>query len=284
MSPVYQLLGGKYRDTIRLYADVGRGRDRTDMPEAWAARAKEGVADGFEAIKFDIDHFVDEFQHDVVNRGLSLGELDKMTALVAAVRDAVSDGIDVCIDFHGIYLVRDVILLAKRFEPFNLMFLEDPVPPENIEVMAKVTASTSMLNCTGEWVHRRDGFRRLIQEQACDMLQVDVSSTGGMLEAKKIVDMADLYYMPFAAHNITSPLGKVAAGHVCAAVRNFYTMELPYHSDQVAWRWDLVLSDSELIVDGLFVLPSGLGLGVELNEDVARRHLKEGYDFFGEGL
>lgn len=96
--------------------------------------------------------------------------------------------------------------------------------------------------------------------------------------------MADLYYMPFAAHNITSPLGMVAAGHVCAAVRNLHTMELPYHSDQVAWRWDLVLSDSELIVDGRFVLPSGLDLGVELNEDVTRRHLKEGYDFFGEGL
>ena len=282
--PVYQLLGGKYRDTIRLYADVGRGRDRTDTPEAWAARAKEGVADGFEAIKFDIDHSADEFQHVVVNRGLSLGELDKMTALVAAVRDAVGDGINVCIDCHGIYSVRDVILLAKRFEPFNLRFLEDPVPPENIDVMAKVTASTLFPICTGERVHRRDGFRRLIQEQACDMLQVDVSSTGGMLEAKKIADMADLYYMPFAAHNITSPLGMVAAGHVCAAVRNLHTMELPYHSDQVAWRWDLVLSDSELIVDGRFVLPSGLDLGVELNEDVTRRHLKEGYDFFGEGL
>tara|TARA_Y100000588_G_scaffold118057_1_gene129197 strand:- start:261 stop:611 length:351 start_codon:yes stop_codon:yes gene_type:complete len=116
------------------------------------------------------------------------------------------------------------------------------------------------------------------------MLQVDVSSTGGMLEAKRIADIADLYYMPFVAHNITSPLGMVAAGHVCAAVRNHYTMELPCHSDQVAWQWDLVLSDSELIVDGRFVLPSGLGLGVELNEYVARRHLKEGYDFFGEGL
>jgi L-alanine-DL-glutamate epimerase-like enolase superfamily enzyme len=281
--PAYQLLGGKYRDSIRLYADVGRGRNRTDTPEAWAARAKEGVADGFEAIKFDIDHSADELQHDIVNRGLSLGELDKITALVSAVRDAVGSGIDVCIDCHGIYAVRDVILLAKRLEPFNLMFLEDPVPPENIDAMAKVTASTSIPICTGEWVHRRDGFRRLIQEQACDMLHVDVSSTGGMLEAKKIADLADLYYMPFAAHNITSPLGMVAAGHVCAAVRNLHSMELPYHSDQVEWRWDLVRSENVLIQDGRFVVPSGPGLGVELNEEVAREHVKQGYDFFGEG-
>ena len=278
--PVYRLLGGKYRDRIRLYADVGRGRDRTNTPEAWAERAREGVADGFGAIKFDIDHAADELRHDLVNRGLSLGELDKMTDLVAAVREAVGEGVDVCIDCHGLYNVRDAILLAERFEPFNLMFLEDPVPPENTESMGKVTASTTIPICTGEFVHRRDGFRGLIQEQACDMLHVDVSSTGGMLEAKKIADLADLYYMPFAAHNITSPVGIVAAAHVCAAVRNLHTMELPYHADQVPWRWELVRTEHPLIEDGAFNLPEGPGLGIELNEDVAREHVKEGYGFF----
>ena len=122
-APVYRLLGGKYRDRIRLYADVGRGRNRTNTPETWAERAREGVADGFEAIKFDIDHAADELQHDVVNRGLSLAELDKMAALVGAVRQAVGPGVDVCIDCHGIYNVRDVVLLAERLERFNLMFL-----------------------------------------------------------------------------------------------------------------------------------------------------------------
>ncbi|MDP6503020.1 MAG: mandelate racemase/muconate lactonizing enzyme family protein [Planctomycetota bacterium] len=278
--PVYRLLGGKYRDRIRLYADVGRGRNRTDTPEAWAERAEEGVADGYQAIKFDIDHSADELAHDPVSRGLSLAELDKMESLVAAVRKAVGTGVDVCIDCHGIYNVRDAILLAKRLEPFNLMFLEDPVPPENIDAMAKVTASTSIPICTGEWVHRRDGFRPLIQQQACDMLHVDVSATGGMLEAKKIADLADLYYMPFAAHNITSPLGMVASAHVCAAVRNLHSMELPYHADQVPWRWDLVQTDQPLIQNGMFILPDRPGLGVELVEGVAREHVKPGYDFF----
>jgi galactonate dehydratase len=278
--PVYRLLGGKYRDRLRLYADVGRGRNRTNTPEAWAERAQEGVADGYQALKFDIDHSADELQHDPVNRGLSLAELDKMTALVAAVREAVGAGVDLCIDCHGLYNVRDAVLLARRLEPFNLMFLEDPVPPENIEAMGKVTASTSIPICTGEWVHRRDGFRPLIQAQACDMLHVDVSATGGMLEAKKIADLADLYYMPFAAHNIVSPLGMVAASHVCAAVRNLHSMELPYHADQVPWRWDLVQSDRPLIEGGMFVVPEGPGLGVALDEAVARAHLKPGYGFF----
>lgn len=103
--PVYQLLGGKYRDRIRLYADVGRGRDRTNTPKSWADRAKEGVEDGFEAIKFDINGSADELQHDSVNRGLSLAELDKMEALVESVRNVVGDSVDVCIDCHGVYNV-----------------------------------------------------------------------------------------------------------------------------------------------------------------------------------
>ena len=160
------------------------------------------------------------------------------------------------------------------------MFLEDPVPPENIDAMAKVTASTTIPICTGEWVHRRDGFRTLIQEQACDMLHVDVSSTGGLLEGKRIADLADLYYMPFAAHNITTPLGLVAASHVCAAIRNLHTMELPYHWDEQSWRWDLVDAGKPLIQDAKFVVPDGPGLGVELVEEVAREHVKDGYSWW----
>ena len=88
--------------------------------------------------------------------------------------------------------------------------------------------------------------------------------------------------MPFAAHNITSPIGMTAAAHVCAAVRNFIVMELPYHANQVEWRWDLAISHEPLIQDNVFVLPDKPGLGVELNEEVAREHLAPGYGYFGE--
>ena len=278
--PIYQLLGGKYRDRLRIYADVGRGKGRVNTPKSWAERAKEGVTDGFQSIKFDLDGSANELWNDPVDRGLSLGELAKMESLVAAVREAVGYEIDLCIDCHGCYNVRDVILLAQRLEEFNLMFLEDPVPPVNIDAMAKVTAATSIPICTGEWVHGRYGFRRLIENQACDMLHIDVSATGGILEGKKIADMADTYFMPVAFHNIVSPLGIVASAHAGAAVRNLHSLELPYHEDYVDWRWDLVRADRPLIRNGQFVLPEGPGLGVAFNEEVARAHLKEGYTFF----
>ena len=277
--PVYQLLGGKYRDRIRLYADVGHGRGNT--PEGWAKRAREGVSDGYQAIKFDIDNSANELKQDAVNRELSTAELQKMTSLVAAAREAVGDGIDISIDCHSLFSVHSAMKLAERLEPFDLMFLEDPVPNDNVEAMAKVSSATSIPICTGEFLFRRDGFRELIQTQACDMLHVDVSGTGGILEAKKIADLADLYYMPFAAHNITSPIGMTATAHVCAAVRNFIVMELPYHADQVDWRWDLAISDEPLMQDNAFVVPEQPGLGVEINAEVAREHLMPGSDHFG---
>ena len=278
--PVYQLLGGAYRDRVRLYADVGHGTHMEDTTQAWADRAREGRDDGFAAIKFDIDHSADEHNLDPANRGLSLGELDKMESLMAAAREAVGPGLDICVDCHGLYNVRDALLLAERLAPYNLMFLEDPVPPENIEAMAKVTAGTPIPICTGEFLHRRDGFRPLIESQACDMLHIDAASTGGLWEAKKIADLADLYYMPCAFHNIVSPLGLAATAHLAAAVRNLHTMELPYHADQVPWRWDIIQADGPLIEDGYFNVPQGPGLGVDLDADTARAHLRPGYTFF----
>ena len=277
--PVYQLLGGKYRDRIRLYADVGHGKGNT--PEGWAQRAREGVADGYQAIKFDVDNSANELKQDAVNRELSTAELQKMTSLVAAAREAAGDEIDISIDCHSLFSVHSAMKLSQLLEPFDLMFLEDPVPNDNVEAMAKVSAATSIPICTGEFLFRRDGFRELIQTQACDMLHVDVSGTGGMLEAKKIADLADLYYLPFAAHNITSPIGMTATAHVCAAVRNFIVMELPYHADQVEWRWDLAISNEPLIQDNAFVVPEQPGLGVEINAKTANEHLMPGSDHFG---
>ena len=119
----------------------------------------------------------------------------------------------------------------------------------------------------------------MITMQAVDIVQPDVPKVGGLLEAKKIADLADIYYIPIAAHNVSSPIATLAACHTCASMRNFTILE--FHAQDVPWWNDLVVGDQPLIQDGYVTLPDKPGLGVELNEDVARAHLEEGAAFFG---
>jgi L-alanine-DL-glutamate epimerase-like enolase superfamily enzyme len=118
----------------------------------------------------------------------------------------------------------------------------------------------------------------MVAGQAVDIIQPDVPKVGGLLESKKIADLADLYYIPLAAHNVSSPIGTMAACHTCASMRNFIIME--FHSMDVEWWDDLVTAGEPLIQDGFITMPEGPGVGLELNEEVARAHLAEGAAFF----
>ncbi|MCK4376142.1 MAG: mandelate racemase/muconate lactonizing enzyme family protein, partial [Candidatus Brocadiae bacterium] len=121
-------------------------------------------------------------------------------------------------------------------------------------------------------------WRRMVAMHAVDIVQPDIPKVGGLLEAKKIADLADLYYIPIAAHNVSSPVGTMAACHTCAGMRNFVVME--FHCLDVPWWNDLVMADGPLIREGCITLPEEPGLGLELNGDVARAHLSEGATFF----
>ncbi len=158
------------------------------------------------------------------------------------------------------------------------MWLEDPTPPENVEALKRVTDASPVPICTGENHYTRHGIRPLITEQAVDIVQPDIPKMGGLLEAKKVADLADIYYIPVAAHNVCSPIGTVAACHTCASMRNFSVLE--FHGQDVEW-WNEMLSGSgALIEDGYITLPDGPGLGVELNEALASAHLCEDSTFF----
>jgi len=286
--PIYRLLGGKYRNRVRVYADSHHGAK--PEPSAWADRAREVVAKGFTALKFDIDNTDPArfLEPEAIGLGrawnksnlrpLSAAELEHMVKLVAALRQAVGGEIELAIDAHWGYNTLDAIRMARAFEPFHLMWLEDPVPPGNWEAMARVTAATTTPICTGENLYTRLGLRDLIVNQACDILQVDIPKAGGLLESKKIADMADLYFMPFAAHNVCSPVGTMAGVHVCATMRNFYLLE--FHAQDVEWWHDLVIREERLIQEGYIAVPEEPGLGLELNEDVARAHLAPGFTYF----
>jgi L-alanine-DL-glutamate epimerase-like enolase superfamily enzyme len=249
------------------------------------------VDKGYAAIKFDLDvpnpHTRDvsgpeypyRWWHQPYNRTISSRERDFMEALVAATREAVGPDVMLAMDCHWKYNVNDALKLARALEGYDLLWLEDPVPPENVDALAKVSSGTSISICTGENLYRKHGYRELIEKQAADIVSPDVPKMGGLLEAKKVADQADTYYIPIAPHNVASPIGTVAAAHVCAAMSNFLVME--FHAMEVEW-WDDLVEGGPVIIDGFIRLTEDPGHGLELNEDVARAHLKSGTTFFAE--
>ncbi|HZR44655.1 MAG TPA: mandelate racemase/muconate lactonizing enzyme family protein [Ktedonobacteraceae bacterium] len=279
-TPVYQLLGGKFRDRVRIYADSHSPKLNDDM-DGWRVRAMEVRDRGFDAIKFDLDSVVYDLLRERANRTLPNRAIRRMVEIVRVLTETLGPEVDLALDCHWSYNVTDAIRLAQALEPFELLWLEDPIPPENADAMAQVQAATRIPICTGENLYLRHGFRPLIEKQACHIIQPDIPRCGGLLESKRIADMADVYYIPFAAHNISSPVGTVASAHVCAAIRTFTVLE--YHSQDIPW-WNAVVGreDDPLIKDGYLALSEASGLGIELNDDVCRQHVRRGTLYFGE--
>jgi L-alanine-DL-glutamate epimerase-like enolase superfamily enzyme len=286
-TPLYNLFGGRFRDKIRLYADCHHGDE--PAPESCAERAKSIVERGFSAIKFDLDA-PNPYTRDIsddpdprrdwyepYNRTISSEEREYMVAVVAAVRDAVGPGVMLAMDCHWKYSTTDAIRLARALERFDLAWLEDPIPPENIDAQLTVTRSTSTPICTGENLYRTAGFRELIEKQAADIIAPDIPKMGGLMEAKKVADHAGMYYMPVAPHNVCSPVGTIAAAHICAAMQNFLVLE--FHAVDLPW-WSELVTGGPAIKDGFLQLNDAPGNGLELNEDVARNHLKPGSTLF----
>lgn len=287
--PISTLFGGRFRDRIRIYADCHAGA--TPDPADYAAKAREVVAEGFTAIKFDLDtpnpYTLDTTNDphprrrwfEPFNRIIGSREMAWMVDVVGAVRTAVGPEIMVAMDAHWKFNVNDAIRLAQALEPFDLLWLEDPIPPENIEAQRHVTHSTRTPICTGENLYRKHGYRDLIEKQAARIIAPDIPKMGGLLEAKKVADHADLYYIPIAPHNVASPIGTVAGAHVCAAMNNFLVME--YHAHDVSW-WNDLVRGGPVLRDGYITLDGKPGHGLELDEDVARAHLMPGSSFFGD--
>jgi len=278
--PVYQLLGGKFRDRIRVYVDTALYQARQPTPEDFARNAREAVEMGFTAIKFDLDQASDPNKYDTFNWTASPGEIQRMVDQMTAAREAVGPKIDICADMHGRYDAVTAQQVAKRLEPLGLMWLEEPIPAENVDAYKLITESTSTPICAGENLYLAHGFRRLLEMGAVDIVMPDLQKTGGLGEGQRIANLANLYYTPFAPHMVASYLGAMAASHVCASVPNFMILEWQtyYHSDPM-WR-EIVTFDGEMVVDGFIPLSEAPGLGVEINEEAMRQYAPEGIPFF----
>ena len=263
--PVYRLLGGKFRDRVRLYVDSANSDYRQ--------RAEEVRAQGFTAIKFDLDDAHNPHKLDPWNWSVTPDELKSMVDQAFEIRGAVGS-MDLAIDLHGRYDATAGAAVAHALEPLNLMWLEEPVPPENVDALAKITHATRTPICAGENLYLRHGFRDLLQKQAVDIIMPDISKCGGLSECRKIANLAELYYIPFAPHNNSSALSTVADAHVCASVPNFLALEFHRYGDPT---WDeVILAARPAIQQGHVVLGEQPGLGVELNEQFLQAQLEKG--------
>jgi len=272
--PAYQLLGGKYRDEVRVYCDCHAGDEAE--PAANAEEAERVVSElGYDALKFDLD-VPSGHEKDRANRHLRNAEIEHKVAIVDAVTAAVGDRADVAFDCHWSYTADSAKRLASALEEYDVWWLEDPVPPENLDVQRAVTRSTTTPIAAGENVYRVHGHRRLLEEQAVDVIAPDLPKVGGMRETRKIADLADLYYVPVAMHNVSSPVATVAAAHVAAAIPNALAVE--FHSYQLDWWADLV--EEPVIEDGRIAVPEAPGLGVTLDLDAVEAHTVEGETVF----
>jgi gluconate/galactonate dehydratase len=268
--PAYQLLGGKYRDEVRVYCDCHAG-DEAD-PASNAAEAERVVDElGYDALKFDLD-VESGAEKDRANRHLRGAEIEHKAEIVRAVTERVGDRADVAFDCHWSFASGSAHRLAAAVEEYDVWWLEDPVPPENLDVQREVTHGTTTPVAAGENVYRVHGHRRLLEEQAVDVVAPDLPKVGGMRETRKIAALADVYYVPVAMHNVSSPVGTVASAHVGAAVPNALAVE--FHSYELDWWDDLV--EEDLIDGGRIAVPESPGLGVTLDLDVVDEHAVDG--------
>jgi len=273
--PIYQLLGGKVRDRVRVYCDSAN--HHPDDPLA-RPKLKEIETAGFTALKIDIDEGADPNRFDRVNWTANNAEIDRMVKEVAFVRESVSKRVDVAVDMHGRYDAPTGKRMAAELEPFHLLWLEEPVPPENIDVMRDIRQSTKTPICCGENLFLRHGFRELLEKRAADIIMPDIQKCGGLLEARKIADMAHTYNTPFAPHCVVSPIGYMASCHVCAAVPNFLVLEWHWISRLQLWK-DFV-KEGEIIEKGFVTITDRPGIGVEMNDEAVKKALMPGSKWF----
>ena len=275
--PVCQLLGGKVRNRVRIYCDSG-AKEMIPGNQDSLARMKEIQEMGFTAAKIDIDDATDPSRFDRVNWTANNNEIDHMLAKIAFTRENYPKNFDIAVDMHARYDATTGKRVAKEVEPFKLLWLEEPVPAENIDAMREIRESTRTPICCGENIYMRWGFREILEKRAADIIMPDFQKCGGLLEARKIADMAHTYYVPVAPHGVTSPIGMMATAHVCAAIPNFLVQEWHWIDSPDLWRnW---VKEGDIIKKGYIDIPERAGLGVEMNDEVARKAQVPGTPWF----
>jgi 2-dehydro-3-deoxyphosphogalactonate aldolase len=268
-QPVYKLLGGRVHERLRSYTYIyARPDDRTDVysdPDLAATRAVEYVQQGFTALKFDPAGPYTAFD----GRQLRLADLDRCERFARQLREAVGLKADLLFGTHGQMTAAGAIRLAKRLEPYDPLWFEEPVPPDAPQEMAKVARATSIPIATGERLATKYDFARVLQTGAAAILQMNLGRVGGLLEAKKIAAMAEVHHVQIAPHLYCGPVVGAANIQLATCSPNFLVLE-------GIERWDgfhaQILKKPIRWEAGYVIPPTEPGLGVELDEAVIRNH------------
>jgi L-alanine-DL-glutamate epimerase-like enolase superfamily enzyme len=278
--PVYKLLGGKYRDRVRMYHDEGpRNMLDSGSCREWADRMKADPA-GWTAFKFGPPRSKPSVDaaRDASNRVLTSRELREIRTAFENCRNAIGYDYDLIVHCHWEYDARTALQLAEAVEPVKPLWIEDPMPPDFSEAWVRLARESRVPIATGENMARRHGFKDFIRNQGCDIVQLDVRNTGGLLESKKIADLADLNYLPMAAHNTGSVICTMATVQWAAAVRDFLALETVVGRRN--WMDDVILHDGPIVKDGHIAVPDRPGLGIELNREVVKANLAKGEKYW----
>jgi L-alanine-DL-glutamate epimerase-like enolase superfamily enzyme len=292
--PVYQMLGGKWRDSIRIYADTTESLD----PKEYGLRAKERKAMGLTWMKMDLGIEVLKGIPGTVMQpaGLEKWELhnqphpfiatevtdkgiDRLCEYVAAVRDNIGYDMPLSMDHLGHIGVKSVIRLGKAYEKFNLEWIEDVIPWYYTDLLKEITEASPTPTLTGEDIYEFTDFENLCKNHVVDKIHPDLATSGGILQTHRIGDMAFRSGVPMAMHFAGTPVACMANVHCAAATRNFLALE--NHSLDIPFWQDLVTGIEKPIIDkGYIKVPDTPGLGITLNDDELKRHLKPGTGYF----
>ncbi|SDM49588.1 galactonate dehydratase [Kriegella aquimaris] len=251
--PVYQLLGGKVRESVPCYANGWFAPAKT--PQEFAEKAKMAVKNGFKALKWD------PFGSAYLQIGRK--ELSQAIECIGAVYEAVKNEADIIIEAHGRFDIPTAVRIGNVLSDFDILWYEEPIPPQNLEGLAEVKRRINVPVSAGERLYNRWEFRSLLELQAADYIQPDVSHAGGIMELKKIAAMAEAYHIPFCPHNPSGPVANAATLQLAGCVPNFYLLETM--SSDVPWRSE-ISSENVQFEKGKMVIPDVPGLGVDINE------------------
>jgi len=294
-APVYAMLGGKFREKIRIYADT----TESDDPKIYAQRMKERKeVMGLTWLKMDLgveavagkpgtvtvrsglsEWDASEIPHPLLGMEITDKGIALLEEYVAAVRDAVGMEIPLSMDHLGHLGVKSIIRLGQAYEKYNLSWMEDVIPWQYTDLLKQISDQSPTPILTGEDIYLKEGFEVLCERHAVSKIHPDLATSGGILETHKIGDMAWEYGVPMAMHFAGTPVSCMANVHCAAATLNFLALE--NHSLDVPWWSDLVEGVEKPIVNhGWITVPDKPGLGITLNEDVVRQHLAPGSGYF----